>query len=221
MKIDFHVHTDYSSDGLIGVDEIESLLLRNDRPVDAIAITDHNTAKGALELKRRLKDNIIVGEEVDTGEGEVIGYWLCESIQKGLGVDKTVEEIKKQGGKVAVPHPFDIFRKKRMMVDGLLNLLGRIDMIEIFNSRNLLNISDFRSKEFAIQNRILATAGSDAYYKAEIGNAYVDCGLLDSVDISENVCDALKSGTIAGKRCNLIYHVKTKLLKMGITTKNK
>jgi len=221
MKIDFHVHTVYSPDGLITLEDIGAILNQNDRVVDAIAITDHNTAEGALQLKIHYKDNIIVGEEVDTGDGEVIGYWLSQTIKSGLGIDKTIEEIKKQNGKVAIPHPFDLFRKKRMKTVNLDAIIDKIDMLEVFNSRNLLNFSDSRSKEFASRHRMLLTAGSDAHYKSEIGNACVDCINLNSVDRPYQVCDALKSGIITGKRCNILYHVKTKLLKLGITTKPK
>ncbi len=219
MKIDFHVHTKYSHDAIVTLEDIEAIINRNNRVVDAIAITDHNTVEGALELKKRFKDNIIVGEEVDTGEGELIGYWLTVGIQKGLGIDRTIEEIKRQGGKIAIPHPFDLFRKKRLRSKQLDNLLGKVDMFEAFNSRNLLNVSDARSKAFALKNNILLTAGSDAHYKEEIGNAYVDCGGLESIDSPERVCDAIKNGKIKGKRCSILYHVKTKLLKTGVTTK--
>ncbi len=221
MKIDFHVHTKYSHDSLVTLEDIREILNGNNRVVDAIAITDHDTAEGALELKKRFKNNIIVGEEVDTGEGEVIGYWLSESVQKGMGIDKTIEEIRRQGGKISIPHPFDLFRKKRMEAKQLDSLLGRIDMLEVFNSRNLFNISNARSKKFALKNKILFTAGSDAHYKAEIGNAYVDCADLESVDRPEQVCDALKNGKIKGRKCSILYHVRTKLLKTGITAKLK
>ena len=106
MKIDFHVHTKYSHDAAVTLEDIEAILSRSDRVVDAMAITDHNTVEGALELKKRFKDNIIIGEEVDTGEGELIGYWLSKGIEKGLGIDKTIEEIRRQGGKIAVPPSF-------------------------------------------------------------------------------------------------------------------
>lgn len=221
MKIDFHVHTKYSHDAVLTLEDIGAILNRSDRVIDAIAITDHNTVEGALELKKRFKDNIIVGEEVDTGEGELIGYWLTTGVKKGLGIDRTVEEIRRQGGKIAIPHPFDLFRKKRLRIEQLDNLLGRVDMFEAFNSRNLLNVSDARSKEFALKNKLLLTAGSDAHYKEEIGNAYVDCAGLENVDSPEEVCDAIKKGKLKGKRCNILYHVKTKLLKTGITTKPK
>ena len=211
MKIDFHVHTKYSHDAVVTLEDIEAILSRSDRVVDAMAITDHNTVEGALELKKRFKDNIIIGEEVDTGEGELIGYWLSKGIEKGLGIDKTIEEIRRQGGKIAVPHPFDLFRKKRIRIKQLGNLLGRIDMFEAFNSKNFLNISDVRSKVFALENKILLTAGSDAHYKMDIGNAYVECTGLESVDRPERVCDAIQNGKIKGKRCSILYHVKARL----------
>ena len=75
MRIDFHVHTEYSLDGCIRLEDLGKVLTER-RLIDAIAITDHNEIEGALELKTIFKDNIIVGEEIDSGEGEKGGEFM-------------------------------------------------------------------------------------------------------------------------------------------------
>jgi len=218
MRIDFHVHTEYSSDGYIKIKDIEEILAEK-RIVDAIAITDHDEIDGALALKKIFKDNIIVGEEIDSGEGEITGYWLKERIKPGQGIARTLECIKGQEGIACIPHPFDKLRSKRINSAVLDRFVKGINMIEVFNSRNIFEKANTNARQFAEKNSLLGIAGSDAHYKTEIGNAYVDCAGLENVDRPEKVCDAIKNGKIKGKRCNILYHVKTKLLKIGITTK--
>jgi predicted metal-dependent phosphoesterase TrpH len=136
MRIDFHVHTQYSKDGCIKLDDIEKILIEN-KIIDAIAITDHNGIEAGLKLKKLFKNNVIVGEEIDTGEGEIIGYWLKENIVPLQGIAKTLEDIKNQAGFVCVPHPLDQMRSKRIDMVELERFIDKVDMIEVFNSRNL------------------------------------------------------------------------------------
>lgn len=219
MKIDLHIHTEYSHDGSIKLEDIERMFMGREGIIDAVAITDHNSIEGALKLKNEFRDNIIVGEEIDTGEGQVIGYWLTEPIQTGLGLRKTLETIKRQGGITCVPHPFDRLRKKRIDILKLQYIADGIDMLEVFNSRNLTEDSNLYAREFALKNKLLCTAGSDAHFKREIGNAYIECQGLKSVDGPKQVCAAIKEGLIKGKKSNICYHIKTKLIKLGIIHK--
>jgi len=214
MKIDFHVHTEYSNDGCMKLEDIKKVLAEK-RIVDAIAITDHNEIEGALKLKEVFKDNIIVGEEIDTGEGEIIGYWLNERIKPEQGIKKTLEHIKKQGGYSCIPHLFDKVRSKHADIVILNRFVDEIDMIEVFNSRNLFKGSNEDAKQFAIKNNLLAIVGSDAHYKKEIGNAYLDCDTgLKSVGSPKDVLYAIKSAILKGKKCNIKYHIMTKMLKI-------
>jgi predicted metal-dependent phosphoesterase TrpH len=212
MRIDFHVHTEYSKDCCIKLEYIEEIL-KEDKIIDAIAITDHNGIEAGLKLKKDFKNRIIVGEEIDTGEGEVVGYWLYEPIQNGEGIKKTLERIKNQGGITCIPHPFDRVRSKRINISKLMDAIDKVDMIEVFNSRNLFVMSNRRARQFALERRLLPIAGSDAHYVKEIGNAWVDCKALNSVADSTKVCQAIREGVIKGKRCNIGYHIKTKMLK--------
>ena len=107
------------------------------RGLGAIAVTDHNEISGALEAQRARPSGIkvIVGEEVKTADqGEVIGLFIEEQIPRGMTLQETIAEIKRQGGLVYVPHPFD-----RMHAvpdyEHLLAVLDDVDAIEVFNPR--------------------------------------------------------------------------------------
>jgi len=210
MRIDFHVHTEYSQDGRIKLVDIEKILAEN-KIINAIAVTDHNCIEAGLRLKRSFPDKIIVGEEIDTGEGEVIGYWLHERIPSGEGIKKTLERIKNQGGVTCIPHPFDRVRSKRINISKLIQEIDQVDMMEIFNSRNLFEASNLYARQFALERKLIPVAGSDAHYLKEIGNAWVACETLNTIVDSAKVCSAIRSAEIIGKKCKASYHIKTNI----------
>ena len=97
INIDLHVHTNYSKCALLKPAEIEGIALK--RGLDGVAITDHNTIEGALEVyKQAKKIKVIIGEEIKTTQGEITGYFLKEKIPPFLSPEETVKEIRKQGG---------------------------------------------------------------------------------------------------------------------------
>ena len=105
---DLHVHTNHSKDCAMAVEEV--LERAAEVGLDVVAITDHNEVAGgfeALAVGERYGVRVIVGEEVKTSEGEVIGLFLKERIAPGLTFAETIAEIKRQGAIVYVPHPFD------------------------------------------------------------------------------------------------------------------
>jgi len=210
MRIDFHVHTEYSQDGCIKLKDIEKILAEN-KIINAIAVTDHNCIEAGLKLSRNFPDKIIIGEEIDTGEGEIIGYWLHENISGGEGIKKTLERIKSQGGITCIPHPFDRVRSKRINISKLMREIDQVDMIEIFNSRNLFEVSNLYAGQLAFDKKLIPVAGSDAHYIKEIGNAWVECETLDTVVDPAKACHAIRSGEIRGKKCNINCHIKTNI----------
>ena len=107
-KIDLHTHSILSYDG--GISRQEYINALNNKILDCIAITDHNEIDFALNLYKDFPKNIIVGEEIMTNDGEIIGLFLKKLIPKHLSVIKTIELIKEQNGLVYIPHPFDLMR---------------------------------------------------------------------------------------------------------------
>jgi len=133
IRADLHVHTIYSGDCNTSLEQTIARCL--DVGINCIAITDHNTIAGAVEMKRIAPFPVIVGNEIETSTGEIIGYFLAEEIPKGLPAAETARMIKEQGGLVCIPHPFDRLRRSTIHRQTLEELLPFIDIIEVLNSR--------------------------------------------------------------------------------------
>ena len=146
IDVDLHMHTDHSSDCATPVKVL--IETARDRGFGAIAITDHNEVSGALEAAKVANGmddfKIIVAEEVMTSDaGEVIGLFLTEKIPKGVTMREAITEIRRQGGLVYVPHPFDRLHSVPDY-ENLLNIVEDIDLMEVFNPR--VAISSFNDE---------------------------------------------------------------------------
>ncbi len=151
IEVDLHMHTDHSPDCATPVEVL--LETARDRGLGAIAITDHNEVSGALEARRIAAEmggiKVIVAEEVKTAEqGEVIGLFLEEKIPRGMTMAETIAEIRRQGGLVYVPHPFDRFHSVPDY-EHLLDIVEEIDILEVFNPRVALTAFNEEAESFA------------------------------------------------------------------------
>jgi len=165
---DYHIHTKYSKDCLLEPRKIVQKALK--KGLTTIGVTDHNTIKGGLAVKEinRTSLNVIVGAEICTDKGEIIGLYLEEEI-KSRKLKEVIKEIKKQEGKVFVPHPFDLLRKTSIR-DDIYEIIDFIDYIEGYNGRNPLNYFNKKAQEFGKQHNIKILNGSDAHHLFEIGH---------------------------------------------------
>jgi predicted metal-dependent phosphoesterase TrpH len=206
MKYDFHTHTKYSADGYV---EPKILVkVASKVGLTGIAVTDHNTIKGGLEAKKYENNEIevIIGSEILTDKGEVIGIFLTEEI-KSTRFNEVCDEIKAQNGVVVLPHPFDGIRSTSL--HPVPEDAHFIDIIEVFNSRCVRQIYNDMAGKYAEDNCLKSIAGSDAHFENEIGNAGVK---TESTDIKEAI---LKGDvTVFGERSHIINPVTTKLLKI-------
>src|SRR5258706_6823038 len=109
MKIDLHTHSIFSPDGGITEKEYEEIISK--KILDVIAITDHNRIGFAQKMQKKLGKSIIVGEEIWTSDGELIGLFLTKEIKPHLSLRETLKAIHDQDAIAYVPHPLDIFRK--------------------------------------------------------------------------------------------------------------
>ncbi|RPI82556.1 MAG: PHP domain-containing protein [Chloroflexi bacterium] len=202
MKIDLHCHTEYSSDCATPISLIPARCQSTGIRVQAI--TDHNEIEGARLLKQRVEDTmdpqdltIIVGEEVSTTEGEIIGLFLVEQIPAGLSPEDTVKAIKEQGGLVVLPHGFDPLKRFRLKPTALERVIDEIDIIETFNAR----ISNLKWNQAAVEwaqaHGVLMSAGTDAHRLSDIGTAWAEVPYR-SIHHPEQLLDALKDGVPAG-----------------------
>lgn len=171
--IELHSHTIYSKDCLIRLDQIQDIC--RERQIDKIAITDHNTAQGALELARMFPMLIIPGEEIMTTRGELLAWYIKEEVPPHLTPAETIRILKEQGAVIGVAHPFDRYRRGAWEEQELLEIVDEVDAIEVFNSRCLNAEDNHKSLEFARQHQKLMTCGSDAHVRREYGRAVIKC----------------------------------------------
>lgn len=129
--MDLHLHSRWSHDSWT---TLEKLIARcRELGLDRIALTDHNTAEGALELQRLAPRLAIVGEEVKTSEGEIIGLFINASIAKGGRPEEVCDVIHAMGGLTYAAHPFDR-RRANFRPERLMELAARIDIVETYNA---------------------------------------------------------------------------------------
>jgi predicted metal-dependent phosphoesterase TrpH len=173
--VDLHVHTSASFDCRASPEEVG----RRCRTlgIHPIFITDHDTIDGALELWRADPDGVVVGEEITTRDGELIGLFLESFIEPGLSASETVLRIKAQGGLVYLQHPYDTLRR-RLKEEMIESLQDRIDIVEVHNSRAGLE-ANRKAGELREILDAAPGAGSDAHSVREIGSACVDMDRFD------------------------------------------
>jgi predicted metal-dependent phosphoesterase TrpH len=168
-NVDLHAHTLWSKDCLMPFEKI--IRLCKERGIDRIAITDHNTADGALAMQKLAPDLVIVGEEIMTTRGEILAYFVQESVPAGLTPDETIRRLRDQKAVISVSHPFDQLRKGAWREEDLLKIIDRVDAIEIFNARCMIPRDNDKAIAFARQHNLVGTAGSDAHTALEYGRA--------------------------------------------------
>jgi predicted metal-dependent phosphoesterase TrpH/glycosyltransferase involved in cell wall biosynthesis len=208
IDVDLHMHTDHSYDCATPVEVL--LAEARARGLGAIAITDHNEISGALAA-RELADgiNVIVAEEVKSADqGEVIGLFIEEKIPRGLTLQETIAEIKRQGGLVYVPHPFD---RMHSVPDykHLLDVLESIDAIEVFNPRVAIMEFNDEAVRFAAKYRIPAGAGSDAHVPQGLGSVRIRMREFNGPD---EFLESLRDADIVRNPASLLYVQALKFL---------
>ncbi len=173
VRVDLHSHTMWSGDSTTTPDEVEAAVVASG--LDVLCITDHNAIRGAVELAERLPCRVIVGEELRTHAGEIIGLFLTERIPMGIPPAEAARAIRAQGGVVYVPHPFDPMRRN-MAEPALYELAGAdlLDAVEVINAKTSLRSLNERAAQFAAEFELAAGAGSDAHVPNALGAAYVE-----------------------------------------------
>jgi predicted metal-dependent phosphoesterase TrpH len=211
IEVDLHMHTDHSPDCATPVEVL--LETARDRGLGAIAITDHNEVSGALEARRIAAEmgdiKVIVAEEVKTAEqGEVIGLFLEERIPRGMTMSETIAEIRRQGGLVYVPHPFDRFHSVPDY-EHLLDIVEEIDVLEVFNPRVAVTAFNEEAERFAGKYRIVPGAGSDSHVAQGLGSVRVR---IHDFEGPAEFLEAMRDADITRKHKNLVYVQALKLL---------
>lgn len=168
-RVEFHSHTIYSKDSLTTPEKLLSACRR--KKLDRIIVTDHNTIAGALRARELDPERVIIGEEIMTTQGELLAAFVNDEIPAGLHPLEAIEKLRDQGAFISVSHPFDRWRKGHWDPEDLLAITPLVDAIETFNARCILPTFNEEAAEFALQNDLAGTVGSDAHAVMEIGKA--------------------------------------------------
>jgi predicted metal-dependent phosphoesterase TrpH len=177
--VDLHSHTSASFDSLASPRAV--VRAAASRGLTHLAITDHDRIDGALEAREMaareaLPLAVLVGQEIRTRQGDLIGVFLERPIRSGLDAFEAIEEVRAQGGLVGIPHPFDRFRSSLLgtgEVDKLDELAPLVDWVETHNARIMVGNGNQRAAEWAVEHELPGVAVSDAHSVLEIGVAYV------------------------------------------------
>jgi predicted metal-dependent phosphoesterase TrpH len=222
IDVDLHMHTDHSGDCATPVEVL--LATAREQGLGAIAVTDHNEISGALEARRQAAVldaarpsppvKVIVAEEVKTADqGEVIGLFIEEKIPRGLTLEETVAEIKRQGGLVYVPHPFDRMHSVPDY-EHLLTILDDVDAIEVFNPRVAIGAFNEEAARFAAKYRIVAGAGSDSHVAQGLGSVRIR---MRDFDGPAEFLQSLRDADILTRPTSLLYVQALKFLQTKAT----
>jgi predicted metal-dependent phosphoesterase TrpH len=179
MRLDLHIHSHFSPDSKMSVEDI--IRRAHEVGLDGIAITDHNSLESFFAASQLVDDlgielTIVPGAEISTSEGHLITLGITRLAPSGLSALETIEHAHDNGGIAIAPHPFALFRQ------GIRNLQGKqLDAIEVFNSRNSFGFSNYLATRSAAKLNLGVTGGSDAHKLETIGRGYTE--LLDGTGV--------------------------------------
>src|SRR5438445_568979 len=88
----------------------------------------------------------------------------------------------------------------------LERLVPTIDIVEVFNAREVASSSNVRAFEFARAHDLPGGVGSDAHRRVEIGRAYVDVAPFAT---PQELLVALREGKVTGTLSGIGIHVRT------------
>ena len=169
IKLDLHIHSQYSEDGIGSPKEIIKILQK--RGLHGMAITDHNNVEGGLQAKKVApKDFVVIpGAEISTNKGHIIALDIKENIKKNLSVEETIDNIIDVGGIPTVPH---LFRSMSgIKISKLKEIHKKIPAIEVFNSCSDL-VSNLKTIKIAKKFNLGGIGGSDSHIPEYAGYAY-------------------------------------------------
>jgi len=211
---DFHIHTRFSRDSILS--EEHFIRTAVERGLTHVAITNHNNVEGAIAVRDKVAElgladklTVILGEEVSTADGEVVGLFLTKTIPRGLSANETADEIHRQGGLVSIPHPFDPFRASHIKEGPLRNLaeVSKIDMVEVFNCRVTLQRHNLEAAEFATQYGIPGIAASDSHSSFEVAMAF---NAMPQFETADELRTLLPDNDWHASRSTVLIHLTTR-----------
>lgn len=195
VRVDCHLHTAVSGDAVTSIDELAERVEQED--LDVVCITDHNVTTGALAaIERGIGARVIIGEEIRTSKGDIIGLFLSERIPYVLPLPEVTSRIRDQGGLIYIPHPFDTGRTSLGAVAEQLCAEGLVDAIEVFNAKIEDDTLNQKAADLAARFGLPGGAGSDAHDPDGIGAACIE---IPDFDGPADFLAALAVGRVSGE----------------------
>jgi predicted metal-dependent phosphoesterase TrpH len=193
--VDCHLHTAASGDAVTSLDQLAERV--EQAGLDVVCLTDHNVTSAAVQaMQRGIGARVVVGEEIRTAHGDVIGLFLTERIPYVLPLAEVVALIRAQGGLVYLPHPFDLARSSLGGAAAALCAAGHADVVEVFNAKISDDTVNERAAALAARFGLPGAAGSDAHDPAGIGAAYLQ---MPDFDGPASFLAGLRQATITGE----------------------
>ncbi len=152
----------------------------------------------------------VLAEEITTDSGELIGLFLSEEIPAGLSAPETADRIHDQGGLILVPHPFCKYRSRALRGDIREELIGKIDLIEAFNARNVADGDNERAFAYAALHHKSSTVGSDAHTPMELGRVWQEIPWFEG---PREFLQALPEGRVQFRRSPSAVHILTRVVR--------
>ncbi|HEV2403272.1 MAG TPA: PHP domain-containing protein [Candidatus Saccharimonadales bacterium] len=187
-KIDLHTHSTASPDGGLRAQDYRRALKGG--LLDYIAVTDHDNIEFAQKLHHEIGSHIIVGEEVSTTDGEIVGLYLQQPIPPGLSAVETVHAIKNQSGLVYIPHPFESVRHG-ISFTTLNEIADYVDIVEIYNGRAIFQNRSAEARRWAARHNAPGASSSDAHGRIGWGRTFsLIVGPPSAVTLGNSLKDA-------------------------------
>jgi len=184
------------------------------RGLGAFAVADHNALDGSLAAAElvasdefadfmelhypgRPRPKAVVAQEINTLDGEAMGMFISRPLTRGLPLAETIAEIHEQGGLVNVPHPFARIAHRRPRLDFMERYAGDVDVVEVYNARNIYADDDKLALDFARRYNLGRSAGSDAHLRGEIGRGFV---MMADFDGPASFLESLRKAVPGGRK---------------------
>lgn len=230
ISVDLHLHTCHSYDCATPLKDVVRMC--RESALDCVAVTDHNTISGALRLRDAGGIRVIVGEEISTTEGELLGLFLTKPVSRGLSAFETIDRVKSQGGLVCIPHPLGrrpfpprndmghtqdgryvpsprVTHASRLLTADIIAL---VDMLEVVNCRTPFASTWEAMRRLVKLSNLPSTAGSDAHTAGEIGRGRVV--MADFTD-AQSFLTAIRNAQVSGVRSSVFVHFASMYAKLG------
>jgi predicted metal-dependent phosphoesterase TrpH len=213
--VDLHVHTSASFDSIASPESIVRAAAM--RGLTHVAITDHDRIEGAAAAREIARTaapelTVIVGQEVRTRDGDLIGAFLEKDVPSDLPPAEAIAEIRAQGGLVGIAHPFDRFRGSLLREEVLGSVAPLIDWVETHNARIMVGKGNEQAAAFALAHDLPGVAVSDAHSAMEIGVAYM--ALDGDPSSAAGLLAALRSAELVSGRATYFIRAVTPIAKL-------